>query len=227
MGATVLYYLLHALSSFILWLAALIAALVVLPRTAWHLGGILVLALAITVLAVLVLAAHRQGLLERLLDLLQRFPLLRRLGRVLERHRSTLVEMDRQIRQFWHDRPARFAAALAADCLSRALQVLEFWLICRGAGVPISYGEALFIGGLAALALNAFFFMPFELGSKEGSLIGLFLALGHPASLGVYASVVSRLRELAWIAIGLLFMWIGTARPLRTGSDAANRLPSD
>lgn len=206
-GATVLYYLLHALSSFALWLAALVAGLVVLPRTAWHLSGIVALTAGVLALAALVLAAHRDGVLERLLDLLHRLPLLGRAAAALERHRDSLAAMDQQIRRFWHERPGRFAAAFGLECLGRAIQVTEFWFICRGVGIPVTYTEALFIGGLAALALNLFFFMPFELGSKEGSLIGLFLALGHAAPLAVYASVVSRLRELVWIGIGLVLIW--------------------
>ncbi|MCL4866529.1 MAG: flippase-like domain-containing protein, partial [Gemmatimonadales bacterium] len=217
-GATVLYYLLHALSSFALWLAALVAGLIVLPRTAWHLSGIAILAVAILGLAALVLSAHRRGVLEALLNLLTRIPGLRRLGGALERHRGSLVEMDVQIRQFWHERPGRFAAAFGLECAGRGAQVLEFWLICRGVGVPISYAEALCIGGLAALALNAFFFMPFELGSKEGSLIGIFLALGYSAPLAVYASVVSRLREFTWIGIGLALMWARGAAPVPAGA---------
>lgn len=205
-GATVLYYLLHALSSLALWLAALVAGLLVLPRTTWHLSGIVLLALGIVALATLVLSAHRRGMLEAVLNLLNRIPWLRWAGRRLELHRESLAEMDGQIRAFWHQHPGRFGSAFLLECGGRGVQVLEFWLICRGVGVPISYAEALCIGGLAALALNIFFFMPFELGSKEGSLIGIFLALGYTAPLAVYASVVSRLRELVWIGIGLALM---------------------
>lgn len=206
-GATVLYYLLHALSSFILWIAALLAGLLILPTSAWRIPGILALLAGVLGLAALVLSAHRHGPLERLLDLAHRFRPLRRPSRWLGQHRDSLAAMDHQIREFWHQRPGRFATALGLDCLGRAIQVLEYWFICRAVGIDISYTDALFIGGLAALALNLFFFMPFELGSKEGSLIGLFLALGHPATLAVYASVVSRLRELVWIGIGLAMVW--------------------
>lgn len=212
-GATVLYYLLHALSSMALWLAALVAGLLVLPRKAWHLSAIVALAFGILGLATVVVAAHRRGLLEALLNVLHRIPGLGWAGRKLELHREALVAMDSQIRTFWHDHPGRFASAFLLECTGRGVQVLEFWLICRGVGVPISYAEALCMGGLAALALNVFFFMPFELGSKEGSLIGIFLALGYPAPLAVYASVVSRLRELAWIGIGLALMSRGGPRP--------------
>lgn len=220
-GATVLYYLLHALSSFALWFAALVVALVILPRSAWHVGGAIALGAGILALSVLVLAAHRDGVMVRLLALLHRLPLLRRVAGWLELRREALVEIDTQLREAWHRRPGRFAAAFGLECVGRAVQVLEFWVICWGVGVPISFAEAVFIGGLAALALNLFFFMPFEIGSKEGSLVGLFLLLGHPASLGMSASIVSRLRELAWIGIGLLMLWGGRRADLPNGQRPA------
>jgi uncharacterized protein (TIRG00374 family) len=206
-ATTVEYYLLHALSSLLLWVAALVAALWLLPWTAGYLSGIgalLVIALAILSL---IFGAQRQGVLERLLNLLHRLPLLGRMAPRFERHRPALVALDHQITRSWHERRGQFMGAVALECVGRALSVLEFWIICRGAGVPISYGEALFVGGLASFALNAFFFMPFEVGAKEGSLVLLFAALGFPATLALYAGVVSRLRELVWIVIGLLTVW--------------------
>jgi hypothetical protein len=50
--------------------------------------------------------------------------------------------------------------------------------------------------------------MPFELGSREGGLYVIFRLLGLPPALGVYTAIVTRLRELIWIAIGLTFVWV-------------------
>jgi hypothetical protein len=50
--------------------------------------------------------------------------------------------------------------------------------------------------------------MPFNVGSKEGGLYVIFAALGLPSRLGVAAAVVSRLREITWIAIGLLLVLV-------------------
>ena len=80
------------------------------------------------------------------------------------------------------------------------------------AWMPLSdLGTAFLIGGFSSLMVNLFFFMPFNVGSKEGGLYVIFAALGLSPRLGVAAAVLSRLRELSWIAIGLLLS-LGTRR---------------
>jgi uncharacterized membrane protein YbhN (UPF0104 family) len=84
--------------------------------------------------------------------------------------------------------------------------MFEFFIIARGVGHPVTFGTAFLIGGFSSLVVNLFFFMPFNVGSKEGGLYVIFSALGLPSRLGVAAAVVSRLREITWIAIGLLLV---------------------
>jgi hypothetical protein len=70
----------------------------------------------------------------------------------------------------------------------------------------VSFGTAFIIGGFSSLIVNLFFFMPFNVGSKEGGLYAIFAALGLPSRLGIAAAVVSRIREITWILIGLLLV---------------------
>ena len=58
---------------------------------------------------------------------------------------------------------------------------------------------------------NTLFVLPYELGAKEGSLYFLFPLVGVDPALGVYAALVSRVRDLAGIAAGLGLIW-GTGR---------------
>jgi len=66
------------------------------------------------------------------------------------------------------------------------------------------------------------FMLPYELGAKEGSLYLLFRLVGVNPTLGVYAALVSRLRDLAWIGIGLVLIWVAGRRgaPAPAPSDA-------
>jgi hypothetical protein len=66
------------------------------------------------------------------------------------------------------------------------------------------------------------FMLPYELGAKEGSLYLLFRLVGVNPALGVYAALVSRLRDLAWIGIGLVLIWVAGRRgvPAPAPSDA-------
>ncbi len=220
-GCAVLYTMLHALSSLLLWFSALGLALIVLPHRPALVGGILALMLGVGSLAAVVLAGHRGGVLERGLRVLQALPLVRRLAPRLESSRAVLAEVDRQIMDFYHRAPRRFLAALALDFLGRCLAVGEFYLICHGMGIAISLAQAYLIGGLLALAINASFFVPFELGSKEAALFFIYHLVGLTPELGVAASVITRVRELTWIGIGVGLVWAGGGRRVREPETSA------
>ena len=98
---------------------------------------------------------------------------------------------------------------------SAPTQKEEWDVIARAIGHPVSFGTAFLIGGFSSLIVNLFFFMPFNVGSKEGGLYVIFAALGLPSRLGVAAAVISRIREIVWIAIGLLLV-LTTRRDRKT-----------
>ena len=211
-GSVMLYTMIHALSSLLLWFSALAVALVVLPRRPLLTSGIVVLMAIVTGLALVVIAGHRGGVLGRLFRVLERLPLIRRFAPALERHRAMLEELDRQIMDFHRRAPGRFLLALGLDFAGRVIGVAEFYLICRGIGVPVSFTQSYLIGGLLALAINASFFVPFELGSKEAALYFIYHIAGLTPELGVATSVITRVRELAWVAIGVALVWVAGRR---------------
>jgi hypothetical protein len=54
--------------------------------------------------------------------------------------------------------------------------------------------------------MNMFFFVPFELGTREGSLYFILESLGFGAGVGIFIAVVNRIREFFWILVGLLLI---------------------
>jgi uncharacterized membrane protein YbhN (UPF0104 family) len=154
----------------------------------------------------LFLSAHRRGLLERLLDGLERLPLVRRLAAPLEPHRPLLMELDQQITEFYHRHPRRFVQAIALEYLSRCIFMFELLLIVASLGIRLGYARAFAIGGLEAILGNVMFFVPFELGAREGAFVALFSLFGMDPQLGLYASIVGRVRDFTWIGIGLALM---------------------
>src|SRR5204862_6852727 len=135
-------------------------------------------------------------------------PLLDRLARRLESKRATLALMDEQITEFYHRRPRRCVQALAPEYLSRSIFMLEYVLIAMGVGLSITFAQAYVIGGLTSLVQNVIFVVPFEVGTKEGSLYLVFQLLGLDPALGVYTAIVMRLRDVVW-------MWCGLGRVVR------------
>jgi uncharacterized membrane protein YbhN (UPF0104 family) len=144
--------------------------------------------------------------IERLFDTLLRIPGVRGVARRLEPRRAALIEIDNQLIAFHRANPRRYYGALVTEYAARVFSMLEFFIIARGIGHPVNFGTAFLIGGFSSLVVNLFFFMPFNIGSKEGGLYAIFAALGLPLRLGVAAAVISRIRELSWILIGLLLV---------------------
>jgi uncharacterized protein (TIRG00374 family) len=201
-GSVLQYAMLHALSSLFMWLTAIVAALT-LPgvhgRIWWALvamGGVIVAALGV------VRSGHRHGFVARLAGWIAR----RRLGRLsawLTRQEEALVAVDAQITTLHAEQPGRLGAAIAVDYLSRWVAMGELLLVAYAVGTPLGITPAVMISGLSALAVNLFFLLPWEMGSREGSLYLLFGLAGVPASLGLIAAVMTRLREILWCALGL------------------------
>jgi len=211
-GSVVLYQMLHTLGMLLSFLTAVVLGALLLPPYPAILAGLAIAFVALAALILLLLTGHRRGGLARLLDLLHRLPLLDRLAQRLEPKRATLTQMDEQITEFYHRRPRRFLQAVTLEYLSRSIFMLEYVLIAMGVGVSITFAQAYVIGGLTSLVQNIIFVVPFEVGTKEGSLYLVFQLLGLDPALGVYTAIVSRLRDLAWIGGGLALVWFSGRR---------------
>ena len=219
-GTVLGYYMLNTLSNLLTWLVAVVTVLALLRPAAPMAIGLSALAAAIFLALAFVFSRHRAGVFEAGLRLVGRVPLLRRLAPLLERHRPTLLALDEQIVGFYRKSPRRFFLALGVDCAGRVIGTLEYYLIALSVGVPIGFVQAFVIGSFLILGLNALFFMPFDLGSREGGTELIFGLLGLPSSLGLYAGIVTRLRWAIWAAIGLGLMWTVGKRERTSGSAA-------
>ncbi len=217
-GAVILHTMLKAMSFLLVWATALVLGLWLLPHRLPFIALEATGLALVGILAAIVFTAHRRGGLEFLLDLLHRVPLLTRAARAWERHRPALARLDRQITDFYHRDPGRFRRALALQYASRAVLMLEFCLIAAALGLRLGYVQAFVIGGLEQLATNLAFFVPFELGTREAMSYLLWGWLGFDPAVGVFAAVVSRVRDLLWIGVGLLLIWVGGRSTARAGS---------
>jgi uncharacterized membrane protein YbhN (UPF0104 family) len=225
-ASVIVFGMLHALSHLFIWLTAVLLAFAFVPVDAVAAGALLVTGIILLGLIIFVLGRHRHGILEDLLDVLLRVPLVRRVVRRWEPQRALFVRIDGHIARFWRHHRGRFFLALGSEYAGRAISVIEFWLILMSLGYQVGYVEAFLIGSFASLVLNLFFFVPYSLGTKESGVLAVVAALGLPAGAGVYASLLTRLREIIWIAIGLALIPLsgpgGRDARTRTGRPATS-----
>ena len=202
-GSVVGFRFLAGLAHILMMLLAIIPAALLLPptptiRLALGLGAIVLLAAPY-----FLLSQHRDGIFDRGVTLLSRLPLLRRLAVRLEQHRPVLLEIDAELTAIHRAGRWHFPEALGVEIAGRIISSLEYALILYSLGLGFDPVRGFVIANLASLFTNIFFFMPFEMGSKEGGAFLIFRWLHLDPALGTSAALLSRLRELVWIAIGL------------------------
>ena len=177
-----------------------------------HRAAVVALVVFASVLAAVFVSIARaeRGVFSALMDFVSRRPRLGRLQRFLLAHETTLHEIDvhlgdlRNMRRVW-------LGAWMFEVLARIAMTGEIFFILRALGYDIPFTTALCIDAASSLALNVLFFVPFDLGVREGGLYLILPVFGLPPEVGIYAALVSRVRELFWIGGGLLWGHVLTA----------------
>jgi uncharacterized protein (TIRG00374 family) len=203
-GSVVGFRFLHALSHVIVFSLATIPAAILMPHTPVVLGCLALAAVVLGFTAVFLLSQHRDGIFERGVALLYRLGPLKRVAARLERHRSALEGLDAAMTAVHRAGGGHFAGALAIEILGRVTCTFEFAIILYGLGFGVDIWRGFVIANVSGLITNLFFFVPFEMGSKEGGTYGVFALLGLSPALGVSAALLSRLREMFWMLIGVI-----------------------
>jgi len=187
-SSTVTYYMLHALSNMITWLLGIAVVVIFYPVPATLTIPLVIAAAIIIALVIFVFARHQSGVVAPLIRLLSRIPLLRRLVVKLEAKKDKIEDLDRLITDFYQRAPGRFFTCVGIDTVGRILSCGEFWLMARGIGLDVSPLQAFVMGSFGTLIVN----------------IIIFQMLNLDPRLGVFVAIVQRLREFAWIGLGLL-----------------------
>ncbi|MGH7583479.1 MAG: lysylphosphatidylglycerol synthase transmembrane domain-containing protein [Gemmatimonadales bacterium] len=214
-GSVVGFRFLHSISHIIVFLIAVIPAAIFFPHTPAVLAS---LALAATVLILIgwfLLSRHRDGIFEQGVALLGRLGPLRKLAARLESHRTTLQALDHELTAI-HSAPGHFRWALITELSGRVLCTMEYAFILYGFGFGVDPLRAFVIANVSSMFTNLLFFLPFEMGAKEGGAYATFAWMGLDPALGTSAALLSRARELVWMAIGItLLLWAEKRSPRR------------
>lgn len=160
------------------------------------------------------MVAQRRGLFTGILTLLRRCRIT--VG-FLERREHKLKELDHTIWHFYAGDPRGFWISTGLFFLGWLAEALEVYAILYCLSGPPDPLAALSIGALSAFIKGGTFFIPGSVGAQEGGNLLLLLAFGYSELIGITFALLRRLRELAWIAMGLLCLaalgWPGGPQP--------------
>jgi len=140
--------------------------------------------------------------------------LLERMGLVRAAHHGLpLRRIDRTLSLFYRRQPVRLALSIGCHFLGWVLSAAETWFILWLLDVPVSPATAVIIEACGTAVRFVTFFVPGHLGALEGGNVAVFLALGLNPAAGMSAILIRRVREAAWVGLGLLLLRAPARRP--------------
>ncbi len=118
-------------------------------------------------------------------------------------------ELELHIAHFYGKDKKRFMLSFFFHFLGWWAGVLEIYLILYFLHIPFNFQDALIIETLHQMIRGLAFIVPANIGTQEGGSFFIFTLLGFNSALGVSVSLIRRIRELSWAAIGwgLLIFW--------------------
>ncbi len=209
-SSVILYAMTHIFSHFWFWFISIFIFL--FTQTVTPLLAILLAAVALfCVLGIwFFTSGYRKGLANRIMNLLRHIPFVKKWARpFVEKHREQLNTIDEQISALHRQNPRFFISSVLLELACRIVSALEIFFILLVLMPNASYTSCILILAFTSLFANMLFFIPLQLGGREGGFWLSTTALGLTANAGIFVALIVRLRELVWTGIGLLLIKIG------------------
>lgn len=209
-SSVILYAMTHIFSHFWFWAVSIV--LYVLTQEVTLAMGVLLALVGLFCVAAIwfFLKGYKKGIAVRCMGVLGHIPVVRRWARqFLERHQEQLAGVDRQIAALHNQNPHTFAAAVFLELACRIISALEIFFILLVIMPQANYLECILILAFTSLFANMLFFIPLQLGGREGGFMMSAKGLAMSASAGIFVALIVRVRELLWTAIGLMLIKCG------------------
>ena len=215
MSSVVLYSMMHILSPICLWSSA--AVLFAIVYTEKMTAFLWTLFMIFTVVLVVVLfvfhLCYKKGVIVKLFTPLLHLPFAKKWARKFyDKHADDMQKVDDNI-AYLHSQPRAFYQSLLFEYVARVINALEYYFILLSLGVNLSFWDAILVLAFSSLIGNLLFFLPMQLGAREGGLSLIVKILGLTApGIGIITSLSTRVRELVWIFIGVSLVKVGNKK---------------
>lgn len=206
-SSVILYVMTHIFSHFWFWLLSVPLYLLTQPLT--PLIAPLLAAITAFCLAAIwfFLKGYKRGIAVTGMSVLSHFPLIKRWAQpYFERNREKLTTIDRQVAALHNQNPRTFTTAVLLELSCRVVSALEIFFILLVIMPSVNFIQCILILAFTSLFANMLFFMPLQLGGREGGFLMSTGGLGMTAAAGIFVALLVRLRELIWTAVGLLLI---------------------
>ena len=206
-ASVLLYVMTHIFSHFWFWLLSIILYIVT-QKVNTFMAIMLTVLGAFCVLCIwFFLAGYRRGLAVRGMRLIGHVPGIKNWARkFIEGHKEQLDNIDRQVAALHNQNPRTFLTVVLLELACRICSALEVMFILLVLYPSVNYVDCILIIAFTTFFANMLFFMPLQLGGREGGFLMSVSGLGLTATAGIFVALLVRIRELIWTAVGLLLI---------------------
>ena len=212
-SSVILYVMTHIFSHLWFWLLATLLYIITQPMNVF-MGMVLGLVTLFCLVGIwFFLKGYKKGLALRLMIILRHIPGAKRWARnFIDTYREQLDNVDRQIAALHNQNPRTFLCAVILELACRVVSALEILFILMVLMPSVNFIQCILILAFTSLFANLLFFMPLQLGGREGGFLMSVNGLGMTANAGIFVALIVRVRELIWTAIGLLLIKLGRSK---------------
>lgn len=212
-SCVILYVMMHIFSHICFWFSSIFLFIALYPVTL-PLGILFVIIGAFCLLCIyFFMKGYRNGMVVKTFKILQHIPFTRKWAtRFYSEKQNSLETIDRQIAELHSQRKSTFYMSFLFEFSSRILTSVEIFFIMKILTPDVNFFNCVLIMAFTSLFSNLFFFSPMQLGAREGGFALVVSALSLSGAFGVYTSLITRVRELIWISIGVILMKFGNVK---------------
>ncbi|MBQ5971023.1 MAG: flippase-like domain-containing protein [Prevotella sp.] len=213
-SSVILFALTHIFSHLWFWLLSAVLFVILFPLNIFT--GLIMLAVVTFCIGGiwLFIAAYKNGMTVKVMQILDHIPFLKRWAHpFLEKHSEKLRQIDKQIASLHEKSKSTLVAVVSIELLCRICSALEIFFILLVIMPRMNFLHCILILAFTSLFANMLFFMPLQLGGREGGFLMSATSMGITASTSIFLALIVRLRELVWTGIGLLIIKFGSKKP--------------
>lgn len=208
-SSVILFSAMHFLAHFIFWMLSITLTLVIIPLDLTWKIALSISFIICLLLFKLTLKGCKKGIINSIFKSIKRLPLLEHIvTKFIEKNKNNIQIIDTQIRGLQNNNPKIFYGTLMIELVARIISCAELYFLFIAYQTPINFIYCILIMAFTSLLANILFFMPLQIGTREAGFILSMKLLGLSPTLAITISIVTRIRELFWMIIGIILIKI-------------------